>query len=161
MTTSAQVRTAWNTRVWTNATVTAITDKIYSFDIADSGALTGGQAELLRYQAQVNFFAYTVTRGRTSPQLTAGGASGGLRYTFDVSVAYYLQKDQGQSDTNYNAVVDRLETIDGLVVSQLGKRWDSTVDFYEQTGAQEPQLIQLDEKEVWRGVITYRAVKTL
>ena len=110
------------------------------------------------YNQAINFFTYLVNRTRVTQEIR-GASSSVQRYEFDVTVNYYLQKDLTDSAQNYNNVIDRLETVDGIVISGLGATWSSTVNHYEMSGILTPTLIELDDREVWRGGYQYKAVK--
>lgn len=157
MSTSSQIRSAWSSGVWSNATITAITTKIYSYDLVAS-IKSKPEAASMYYNQAINFFTYTVNRTRVSQEIK--GASGSAqRYEFEVIVNYYLQKDLTDAAQNYNNVIDRLETVDGIVISGLAKTWASTVSYYEMSGILTPTLIELDDREVWRGGYSYKAVQ--
>src|SRR5690606_14137076 len=106
------------------------------------------------YNQEINFFTYLVMRTRRQLDV-AGGTSNATRFIHTVQLFYYLEKDISDTDYNYNSVIDRLETVDGLVISQLGKTWNSTVNYYEMTDARAPVLVEIDGKRVWRGQYTY------
>ena len=155
MSTAALVRAAWATNIFEHATVLAYTTKIYDYDIT---ARSQKETARFRYNTGINFFTYLTTRGHEVKEMGGASSSAIAHFNYQVEVRYYLEADT--EGTNFNAVVDRLGTIDGLVVTQLGKTWDSTVDFYRPQ--QEPptiQLIELDNKPVWLGVYRYFAQK--
>lgn len=157
MSTSAQIRSAWNSGVWTNGTVTALTTKIYAYDLVAS-LKSKPEAVSMYYNQSINFFTYLVNRTRVTQEIRGANTSV-QRYEYDVTVNYYLQKDLTDSAQNYNNVIDRLETVDGIVISGLGATWSSTVNYYEMSGILTPTLIELDDREVWRGGYQYRAIK--
>ena len=156
MSTAAQVRAAWLDNIWTHATVQAYTTKIYDYDITSRSQK---EAAKFRHNTSINFLTYITTRGHEMKELGSIGATSALvHFNFQVEIRYYLEADS--DGEGFNAVIDRLGTIDGLVVSQLGKTWDSTVDFYRPQ--QEPptiNLIELDGRPVWLGVYRYFALK--
>ena len=157
MSTSAAIRSAWNTGVWTNATVTALTTKIYAYDLIAS-LKSKPEATLMYYNQAINFFTYLVTRSRITQEVR-GASTNVSRYEYEVAVFYHLQKDLTDSAQNYNNVIDRLETVDGIVLSGLGATWSNTVNYYEMSGTLAPRLIELDDREVWQGGYTYKAIK--
>lgn len=157
MSTSSAIRTAWQTKIFDHATVIDYTTQTFLYDV-DQNIKAGVEVGDLYYLQQINFFKCLVFRSRITP-VVGGGTSNVTRFVFDVELSYYLEKDLSDSGINYNNVIDRLEAVDSLVISQLGKTWDSTVDFAEMINAQGPQIITLDEKDVWRGTYTYRAFR--
>lgn len=154
MSTSAEVIAAWQSSVFANAAVTAITNKIHVWDAAaDIADLK--DFSLLMCAQQINFFTFIVSRTRVNAEVRGAGTPS--RYDFRAVLSYFRQKDPGQTDHNFNAVAAALETVDGLVVSAIGKRWGNTVDFYSMAGIQETQLVKIKDTSVWRGAYEYRA----
>ena len=147
MSTSEQIRDAWEEYVWRNEDILQMTTKIYSEDITQ-----GSQPESarLRHRGRINFITYVATRRRLEESL--GGC---ITYGHRVVVTYFIEKDPkgGKSDE----VVDRLIEIDAIVRSQLGQSWQSEVDFYVLSAVEDPALIALDNKEVWRHQYVYEA----
>ncbi len=154
MTTSAQIRSAWNTAIWTHATVTALTTQIFAFDAVQQPV---AQVEInnFYYQQKINFFTYLTMR--TTKQQDIAGTALATKTIHTVQVFYYLEKDLTNSAYNYTNCIDRLETVDGLVRSQLGKTWTSTVNYWEMLDALSPVVVELDGKKVWRASYTYTA----
>lgn len=153
MSTAAQVRAAWLDNIWNHATVQAYTTKIYDYDIT---ARSQKEAAKFYHNTSINFFSYITTRGHEVKEMGGSSLSAIAHFNYQVEIRAYLQADTDGS--NFSAVIDRLGTIDGLVVTQLGKTWDSTVDFYRPQ--QEPptlNLIELDGRPVWLGVYRYFA----
>ena len=142
MSTSAQVQAAWLAAIWQNATMLAITDKMYGFDIT---TVSEKETARLSYQGKINYFQYLVKR---ATKVT--GTNSQALYTFTVDVTYTRAHDvKGDS---WTAVRDAFETLTGLVRSSLGATWTQTVDFWrEQEGP--PDIVQLDfdDDPVWRG----------
>ena len=149
--TSAQVRDAWQAAVWAHPDVLAITPRIFLFDIAPDGQ---GQVAQLYHQTRVNFFTCVVRRA------TEVLAFRQARYTVQVQVAYYLQQTDVPG-TTFNTVVDRLEAVDALVLSQLGVTWAGTVDVYQGGSPSDVTETLVDGKQCWTGRMTYTAVKTV
>ena len=156
MPSSSEVRTAWEDKVWGHKTVTVMTPKIFMYDVSVDSAFN--MAELYygapgKYPT-INFFLCLVTR-QHEPQIM-----GNTRYTFQVRVQYYLQQEESSSNT-YNTLVDRLETVDDLVRTQLTGNWDNTVDFYNGGVPQDISVVTIDNKSCWRGGFTYVGIKTV
>jgi hypothetical protein len=153
---SSDVRAAWQDKVWGHKTVTTMTPKIYLYDVSVDSAFN--MAELYygapgKYPT-INFFLCLVTR-QHEPQIM-----GNTRYTFQVRVQYYLQQEESSSNT-YNTLVDRLETVDDLVRTQLTGDWDGTVDFYNGGIPQDISVVTIDNKACWRGGFIYTGTKTV
>lgn len=150
MSTSALVRTAWFENVWSNSTVLTYTDRIHLHDVlADSEF----DVDLLHYDTQINFFTCIVQRAHEARMM------GSTLYQYQVQVLYHLQQTDVEGST-FNLVQDRLETVDGLVITALGSNWDSTVDYYTGSTARAIELITVSGKRCWRGGYTYQAFKT-
>jgi len=156
---SATIRTAWNTGVFQHATITAITTKIYQYDVT-AAVRSKPEAELFYYNQKVNFFKQTVVRQARNNSLR-GNNSLATRYEYDIEVSYYLERDFAATAANYNLAIDRIETMDDLVRTQLGKTWSSTVSHWEVSGILSPQLIQLDGRDVWQAGYSYTATEMI
>jgi hypothetical protein len=156
MSTSSEVRAAWETKIWQNKTVTAITPRIFMYDVSVDSSFN--MAELYfgapgKYPI-INFFLCLVRR-QHQPLIM-----GNTRYTFEVRVDYYLQQEENSSST-YNTLADRLETVDDLVRTELTGNWDNTVDFYNGGVPQEISVVTIDNKACWRGGFTYQGTRTV
>lgn len=150
MSTSATIRTAWDAAIWQHATVRGWTDKIYAYDIlADSQFAVAKFA----YQGKINFFTYEATRE------SALELSRQLTYQHQMVVTYYLQQTD-MAESTYNTLVDRLETLDDLVISQLGSRWSNSVDFYNGAQLSGVKIVEIDAKRCWTSSYTYLATKS-
>ena len=148
---SSDVRTAWQSAVFEHATVAAVTDKVYAYDVSVESDL---DAARLRYEGTINFFLYKVTR------LHEPLAFGTTRYTFTVQVEYYLQQTDASAST-FNTLVDRLEVVDDLVRSELGGTWGNTVDYYQGGRPSPVTSVRIDNLACWRGAYTYTGIKTV
>jgi hypothetical protein len=151
MTTSALVRAAWQTAVLDSPTVRAITPKAFLYDVSVDSQKT---AAALIHDTRVNFLTCVVRRA--TEVLPFGQA----RYTFQVRVAYYLQQTDVPASV-YNLVLDRLEAVDGLVLSALGPTWGGTVDHYQGGSPDDVAAADVDGRQCWRGAMTYTAVRTI
>ena len=152
MTTSAAVRAAWQAKVLHHPTVQGfITPRVFLYDVAaDSQARV---AELY-HQTRVNFLTCVVRRA------TEVLAHRQTRYTVQARLLYYLQQTDVQASV-YNLVIDRLEAIDALVLTELGPRWAGTVDSYQGGSPDDVASVEVDGRQCWRGAMTYTAVKTV
>lgn len=151
MTTSKQVRDAWQTLILDSPTVQALTPNVFIYDVSVESQRA---AAALIHDTKVNFLTCVVRRA--TEVLVMGQA----RYTFQVRVAYYLQQTDVQASV-YNLVLDRLETLDGLVLSALGPTWGGTVDAYQGGSPDDVAAAAVDDRQCWRGAMTYTAVKTI
>lgn len=152
MTTSADIRTAWATFVWTAASITALTTNIYDYAAADLAAESEtDNAKLLENQVY-NFFQYKIEK-LWDYQLT-----GQVFNQFRVRVEYFKQASVTGS---FNAVEDAFETVHTAMRANLGDNWNSTIDgFTVQTEPANIMLVKLQGVPVWRGAFTYIGFKT-
>lgn len=158
MTTSAEVRAAWKTKVFDQAALQAITGKGLFFDpLQDLSSTT--ERKLVTHATETNFFHLTVHRTRFNKEIKGTGTDS--RHEFTVRAFYTIEKNPGVDDRRFNGVVDALEAMDDLVRSSLGKTWNSTVDFYEMVAIQETQILVVGDLTLWRGGYQYRAVKQI
>lgn len=151
MTTSALVRAAWNTKIWTNATITALTAKIYDYDITTNS--TKETAKFYHNQ-EINFITYLVNRTQRIRLMNQ------IEQRFSVEIRAYKKADT--DGVNYNALITQFETIDALVISQLTTTWNSTMDYYTiQDSPPEISQITLEGIPVWLGKYTYTGIKNI
>lgn len=147
---STDIEEVWQTTMWEHPTIVAITPKIYQYDISVQSEL---DFDLLCHEAEVNFFLSKTIR-RSEPILSQQ-----TRYTFQVEVSYYLQQADIAQNT-YRTVRDRLETLDDLVRTAMGKTWGDTVNFWQGGVPTAIREIEISERVCWTGAITYTAFKT-
>jgi hypothetical protein len=153
MTTSAQVRTAWSTYIWQSATVAAITPIFFDYDAILSSVLEPADLYYDDGSGQipaVNYFQTITQRQNEIDQIQ------GYQQTFQVRMSYTLQ----QTDiaySSYNTVIDNLETVDDLVKSALGGRWQFTVNYYTGGIPSPIKSVVVDQKQCWRGEMLYTA----
>lgn len=147
---STDIEAVWQSTIWEHPTVVAITPNCYQYDISVQSEL---DVALLCNEGEVNFFLAKTLR-RSEPILTQQ-----TRYTFQVEVSYYLQQADIAQNT-YRTVRDRLETLDDLVRTSLGKTWGSTVDYWQGGVPTAIREIEISERTCWTGAITYTAFKT-
>lgn len=156
MSTSEDVRNAWQDKIWSHKDVKVMTSKAFLYDVSVDSAFNMSD---LYYGASgkyptINFFLCLVTR-QHEPQIM-----GNTRYTFQVRVQYYIQQEESSSNT-YNTLVDRLEAVDELVRTELTGNWGGTVDFYNGGTPQDISVVTIDNKACWRGGFTYLGTKTI
>jgi len=147
---SSAIEAVWKSQIWESEAVTEITPQCLQYDIAVQNEL---DVSFLCYNGEVNFFL-TRTARRAEPLIM-----GQIRYTFSVQVSYYLQQADIAQNT-YRTVRDRLEIVDDLVLSALGKTWGGLVDFWQAGNPSAISEIEVSEKKCWTGALTYTAFKT-
>lgn len=147
MTTLAQVRSAWDTSIWSHASILAITDKIYDYDVTIDSTF---ELYKLRYNQEVNAFVYVVSKYERL-------GFGGTKYEeFEVNVRYYRKADV--AGANHKAVYDAYETLIALVRTSLTHTWGGTVGAYRNQDSP-PQISQitLEGVPVWLGTYKFFA----
>jgi oxygen-independent coproporphyrinogen-3 oxidase len=107
---SSDVRAAWATHVWADATVLAITPRAFAYPV-----LTDNQLDVstLYHNQQINFFTYVLTR-----DFRHSGTGGMKTYEYRMEVTYHLQ-GEGQQSSTFNTVTDRLEAVLALGVNRV------------------------------------------
>jgi hypothetical protein len=153
LSTAAQVETAWTTAILDHATIQAITTNSFTYEVTD-----GSQAEidLLAYAQRINYIELLVSRA-IGPQELGGAAQAECK--FEVEIRYTRQKlieGDTLNGASYAAVSDFFDTVIGLVYSQLGVSWSSTVDFYtHQDGPPKVSEVPVGGVPCWRGSYTF------
>lgn len=151
MSTAAQVEAAWVENIWQNATITAITPKIYGFNITDDSER---ETSRLIYQTELNYIQYAVQRSN------ARAMTSQLEYQFLVDVVYTRKFDV--AGENWTAVRDFFDTLYALVHSSLGNSWDGTVDYWrEQEGPAEITQIDFEGEPAWQGKYRFIGFQTV
>lgn len=149
MSSIADIRSAWNTGVWTNAAITAITPQIFSYDVlARVEASETEAAHLVNHRTQeIHFLQYDIER-QTAWVVAAGGTNQ-VNHTTAVHIEYYIEADS--DGTNYHAAQDDLETIIDTIVAQVGRKWANTVDGWNfgTPTIPSPRLGQINGRDVW------------
>jgi hypothetical protein len=145
----SDIRTAWEDNIFEHATVQAWTPNYFMYDVTKEFEK---EVSLFNHEGEINFFVCLVNRFREE------GKSGRASFTYPVIVKYHLEVDP--DGLNYNYVLDRLETLDSLVISQLTRTWDGTIDFYRSQS--EPISITsetVDGRTYWIAQVTYTGFK--
>lgn len=153
---SNEIRDIWQQRVWNNDALSLMTSQIFLYDInADSQFNVANLYYAEPFQPPtINFFLCLVQRQQEPLMM------GNIRYTFRVRVEYYLQHEEISSST-YNTLIDRLETIDDLVRTELTGTWGDTVDFYDGGTPTDISVVSIDNKACWKGGFVYVGTKTV
>ena len=154
MSTSAQVRTAWNTYVLQHATLQAFTNKIHLFEVIEDSEAA---LELTRYDTEINFAQCLIARGQAYAE-SSQPAGTSVQYNYQVEVTYIREADP--AGNNWLAVIDFFDTLQDLVRTQLGVTWVGTVDFFRpQDGTVAIEAIDYDNTKAWRGTFRFVAAK--
>lgn len=145
------VRTAWNAGVWTHASITTISPKIYAFDLPIT---TGFELGQIRHNQEINFFLYLVSYTEIPIAVRQ------MEARFRVQVQYY--REHNLTGSNYNAAVDALYTLHARVRAGLGNSWSSTVDYHETPREpRQPSIVSIDARPVWKVETNFDGVKIL
>lgn len=154
MSTSAQVRTAWSTYVLQHASAQAFTTQMHLFEINDQSEHA---LELIRYNTEINFVQCLIARAQRSGE-TSRPAGTSVQYDYTVEVRYTREAEP--SGANWTAVIDFFDTLQSLVLTQLGNSWQNTVDMYApQEGVPSIEEIVFDNTKAWQGRYTWAATK--
>ena len=154
MSTAAQVRSAWNSKIWTNANITALTTKIYAFDMVTMATISKKHDRKLREAREYNFIQYRVSKARKYEM------TGQIVYEYPVTIQYFRQADIDGG--NFNAIEDAFETIFTYVRSELDDNWNSTVDYYR-TQEERPDISEfiINDEPCWMGQYEYTGYKVV
>lgn len=154
MSTSAQVQAAWKTGVFDNATIQAITENAFGYEISDESEFESAR---LFEDTEINFFQYLIGRGqRHAASIAYAGQT--VIYDYVVEITYILEADpQG---ANWTIVRDAFDTLWSVYASNLGSTWSSTVDgSAPQAGTPQITRATLDNRPIWRGVYQFTGYK--
>jgi hypothetical protein len=157
---SSDIDDIWDERVWNHAMALAMTSRHFPYDVSDATAFEMGDLyhETPGDMPTINFFLCLATRV-SNPNQVGGGGGNGTRYTYTVRVEYYLQQTDRPQET-HRLHRDRLEAIDDLMKTQLGKRWGDLVDYWAGGVLVPTTKVVIDDQTCWRGGYTYTALKT-
>lgn len=157
MTTSAQIRTNWNTYVFQNADILAITGKAYPYEVTEESEKEVADAY---DSANINFFEYVVSNSETSVNQIGGGYGNSREQRFLVEVRY--TKYAGTDGAAFNAVTDALETLLDTVREDLGATWQGLVDYVESPiSIEPPQPATFNATPCFRAVARFSALKQI
>lgn len=144
MSTNAQVRAAWQSKVFAN-----INGGQNAFDY-DYWPESRKDRSNLVYNKRVDFWLYTV---RHTTEFTM--MRGEMQH-FEVEIARFLENVPGEK--NSNQVIDDFVTLQGYVRNTLGDTWQSTVSLYRlPEDSVVPERQQFEEVECWVGRQIYMA----
>lgn len=154
MTLSSVIEAAWDAAIWTHADILAITDRIHKFQVTTDSEY---EVSRLYFEEKINFFE--VFTGRYQNYLQTSSTVGRtIQYHYIVEVNYY--KEVGTDGSHFTDVRDAFETLFGLVVSELGDTWSSTVDIWNPDNAI-PTIAEttISNKKCWKGTYRFFAEK--
>lgn len=149
MSTTSQVRAAWEAAVFNSATVQGWGTRCHFYEPDDGG----GESESAKRYANGRIDYLVVLVRRSTLPL---GTSGLFRYRFDLEAQLTLQQTEQDGET-FTAVADRLDALADLVASALGDGWGGTVHWCEPRGADGPAPAAVDGQRCWRGLLRYQA----
>lgn len=156
MTTAAQIRSAWETYVFQNSDISAITSKYYKTEVTQESE---AEVALGYNDSQINFFEFVVTPQQSEVNQISGSANSRLQ-TFLVEVRY--TKYAEPNGTAFNDVIDALETLIDTVRTSLGATWQGLVDFVQNPiSVEPPQKQKFNETDCYRAVIRFTAQKQI
>lgn len=142
---SESVRAAWRTAIWEHADILALTDKIIEHDISEE---SHHELASLRFEQKINFFAFRVRRSVENLM----GEKNRLLFLVDISYTRWADPD----GANYNEVLNGIETVQDLVISELGSNWGGVVGGSEpQTGPPSIVVSTIGEDRVFRADFNY------
>jgi hypothetical protein len=149
MSTNAAVRTAWADNVFKNINAGV---NSYGYEINRTNQ-SATDLELGYYNQRVDFWEYLVTSIKT-PFLM-----GKYNLKFIVTVRGTLQIDESGAGTAQQNLIDSFRTVNDYVITNLGTKWDTTIDYYEGPTDLSISAVQWGGKSAWQGVTTYTAFK--
>jgi hypothetical protein len=144
-TSSETIRAKWRTKIWQHADILAVTTSILEQEITE---VTHKEISRLRFATKINFFSFRVRRGIET--LMAGKYR--LRFFVDISYTKWADPD----GANYNDVIDGIETVQDLVMSELGGTWDGLIASSEpQDGAPEVSVVTIGDEAAFKADFSY------
>lgn len=149
MSTNAAVRTAWADKVFANIN---LGENSYGYSLNRTNQ-SGTDIELGYYQKNIDFWEYVVKSSKI-PMLM-----GKYQVRFELEVTHTLNINEDGKGTEQIALIDSFRTINDYVITNLGTKWDNTVDYYEGPTAVTITAETWGGKAVWVGKQTYIAFK--
>lgn len=160
MSTTAQVRAAWDLKLWADATIKAVTPQIFNFDLQDIAEISTAHAAKMYYNQKINFVAARFGRSVAFGQTMGLGTGAVITCTYPVFIKYYRDAQEDLSGAAYNAVEDFIGTLISRMAATLGDTWNSTVDYWlPQEGMASIGLELLDDKPAWVGGYSFTGYK--
>lgn len=142
---SETVRQKWRDKIWTHASIQALTSKILEQDTTEN---SHKEISKLRHDTKINFFAFRVRR--SMEVLT--GQKYRLRFFIDISYTRWADPN----GANYNAVLDGIEVLQELVLTELGSTWNGLVATSEpQKDPPEISVVSIGEEYAFKADYNY------
>lgn len=147
ITRSSAILAEWKAKIWESSTIKSITESIVYHDITED---THKELSSIRHNQEINFFFFRVRRSMT-PQM-----GGKYRVFFFADVVYTKYADP-DGDT-YVEVIDALETVQELVITDLGEQWGGLVGTsYPQEGPPVINPITIGDERAFKGEFSFEA----
>jgi len=119
-TTNSSIRNAWKSLVFKHDDIATITDCIYDRRL---DPLSQSELAKMYFNKEINCIEYVVS------STCIPGLCGGFRYVYSIDITITRKADvQG---LNFNRVLDTIEKILNLQVTELGTSWNDNIDYYE------------------------------
>jgi len=149
VTSNAVIRTAWADNVFININNG---ENSYGYELNRTNQ-SATDLELGYYKQQIDFWEYFVVSTK-QPRLM-----GKYQEKFTLTVRHSLAISENGAATSHQNLMDSLRTVNDLVITNLGTKWDNTVDYYE--GPNDPSLSAdtWGGKAIWTATQTYTAFK--
>jgi hypothetical protein len=148
------IRDLFQTKIFNHATIQGITTKTFNYDIDIS---TDKDLNNLKHNQRINFFSYQALRSIDYEITSMNGNANDYGYRYEVQINYYLESEN--KSESFNQVIDRMEIIENLIHSELGIRWDNTVEVFRQEGNSLPEIITIQDIECWKMTSLYVGLK--
>lgn len=137
MATIDQIRTEWDSTVWASS---SILEPVFPYEFTEESEK---ETAALRYNGRINFWTYTIELATQFMMASRRSDE------WTVTVSYYLE--HSANGDNYNAVLDKWETLYTLVRTDLGLTWGNLVGGYNhQIEPLAVEQITIDSRKVWR-----------
>jgi hypothetical protein len=160
LSTTAEVRAAFSTKLWADATLKAVTPNLYDFDLEDIAGVSSVHAAKMYHNQKINFLAARFGRSVQWGQTRGAGAGAIATYTYPVFVKYYRDAKEDLTGTEYNATEDFINTLLTRMIATLGNTWNATVDYWlPQEGMAGITLGELDARPVWVASYSFTGFK--
>jgi hypothetical protein len=117
ITRSKDILSVWQNKIFDHPDIKAITERVLYHDASFDSHL---EVSSIRYQQEINFFAFSVSR---APTTLIGGS---YRAVFEARTTYTILADpRGQ---NYIKAIDAIESLQEIVISEIGESWDGLIN---------------------------------
>jgi hypothetical protein len=140
ITRSKDIVDVWKTSVFEHPDIQSITQKVLYHDASFDSHL---EVSSIRYQQQINFFAFSVSR---APITLIGGS---YRAIFTARTTYTILADpRGQ---NYLKAIDAIEALQEVIISEIGESWGGLINGMDlPTEPSFPQVTNIIDEPVFQ-----------